>query len=210
MQTEAEMSRVGGGQLPTTRSKQVEHKQIYMETVMTSLTLLGSLSLGEGFGFNGNLLETNILNLSVVLAVVVSLGGDALRSLLQARKQAIVQNLKEVEQRAEEAEEKLNQALAQLELAKGKSSDIREQGVKTSEQERRQVLRQAEEDGNQLKQLQQETLRLQQERAFSQISQQVVSLALQRVRSRFEASLDSRLHNSITNFQIVLFAKYKP
>lgn len=181
-----------------------------METVMTSLTLLGSLSLGEGFGFNGNLLETNILNLSVVLAVVVSLGGDALRSLLQARKQAIVQNLKEVEQRAEEAEEKLNQALAQLELAKGKASDIREQGVKTSEQERRQVLRQAEEDGNQLKQLQQETLRLQQERAFSQISQQVVSLALQRVRSRFEASLDSRLHNSITNFQIVLFAKYKP
>ena len=31
----------------------------------------------EGFGFNGNILETNIINLSVVLGVVISFGGDA-------------------------------------------------------------------------------------------------------------------------------------
>ena len=39
--------------------------------------------LGEGFGFNGNILSTNIINLAVVLGVVISFGGDALRSLVR-------------------------------------------------------------------------------------------------------------------------------
>ena len=38
---------------------------------MTDLILLTNFPLGEGFGFNGNILETNIINLSVVIAVVV-------------------------------------------------------------------------------------------------------------------------------------------
>jgi hypothetical protein len=37
--------------------------------------LASSLSQGEGFGLNGNILETNIINLSVVVAIVVSFGG---------------------------------------------------------------------------------------------------------------------------------------
>lgn len=179
-----------------------------MEIGMTSFTLLKVLPFGEGFGFNGNLLETNILNLSVVLAVVISLGGDALRSLLENRRQAIIQNLNQVDQRAEEAEKKLNQALAQLEIAKEKASAIRAQGGKTSDQEREQILRQAEQEREQLKELQQETLRFHQERAFTQISQQVVSLALERVLGRFQNKVNNRSRTSITNFQIVLFTKY--
>ena len=48
---------------------------------LLSLPLL-FLKLGEGFGFNGNILETNIINLAVVIGIVVSLGGDALSSLI--------------------------------------------------------------------------------------------------------------------------------
>jgi hypothetical protein len=32
---------------------------------------------GHGFGFNTNILETNVINLAVVIAVVVSVVGDA-------------------------------------------------------------------------------------------------------------------------------------
>ena len=179
-----------------------------MEIVMTSFTFLKVLPFGEGFDFNGNLLETNILNLSVVLAIVISLGGDALRSLLENRKQAIIQNLNQVDQRAKEAENKLNQALAQLEKAKEKALIIGEQGVKTSDQEKEQILRQAEEEGIQLKELQQETLRFHQERAFTQISNQVVLLAFQRILGKFQTKMNNRSQTSITNFQIVLFTKY--
>lgn len=175
---------------------------------MTFLSVWKSLSLGEGFGFNGDILETNILNLAVVIAVVVSLGGDALKSLLKNRKQGIVQNLKEVDQRAQEAQEKLNIALAQLEAAQKKAIEIKNQGLKTAEQEKKQSIRQAEEDGNQLETLQQETLRLQQQKAISQISHEVVSLALKRVQTRFETQLDDRFQRSINNFHIVLLTGY--
>lgn len=77
-----------------------------------------TMPLGEGFGFNGNILETNIINLSVVIGIVVSFGGDALRSLLENRKQIILNNLQQADQRAKEAQEKLQQAKTQLELAK--------------------------------------------------------------------------------------------
>ena len=167
-----------------------------------------TFSLGEGFGFNGNILETNILNLAVVIFVVFSLGGDALKSLLENRKQAIIQNLKEVEQRAEEAQKKLNLALSHLESTKKKALEIKKQGLKTAEQERIQSIRQAEEDGNQLKNLQQETLRLQQQKAISQISHEVISLALKRVQLRFKNGLDERFQRSINNFHIVLLTSY--
>lgn len=57
----------------------------------------------EGFGFNGNILETNIVNLSVVIGIVVSFGGDALRSLLENRRQTVLATLEQANQRAQEA-----------------------------------------------------------------------------------------------------------
>ena len=44
-----------------------------MEVFMILLTLFKNFPAGEGFGFNTNILETNIINLAVVIAVVVTL-----------------------------------------------------------------------------------------------------------------------------------------
>jgi len=88
---------------------------------MSLLSVFAHIPLGEGLGFNTNILETNIINLSVVIGVVVSFGGDALRSLLENRKQTILNNLREADQRANEAQEKLSQARTQLEFAEKKS-----------------------------------------------------------------------------------------
>ena len=86
---------------------------------MTIFPLFSTLPFGnEGFGFNGNILETNIINLSVVVGVVVSFGGDALRSLLDTRKETILKNFEEVKQRSEEAREKLALATKEVENAK--------------------------------------------------------------------------------------------
>ena len=177
---------------------------------MIILTLLFDLPLGHGFGFNTNILETNIINLAVVIAVVISFVGDALRSLLENRKQTVLNNLREADQRANEAQEKLNQAQAQLELAKKKATEIREQGIATAEQEKMQTIRQAEKDVARLEELKDETIKLQQQKALSQISQQVVSLALTKVREKLAKSLDDTFHSSVNNFNIVLLTNYKP
>ena len=89
---------------------------------MNQLILLMHLPLGEGFGFNGNVLETNIINLAVVVGIVVTFVGDAIRSLLENRRQLIVNTLQQAEQRAQEAQAKLGEARAQLELAQKKAA----------------------------------------------------------------------------------------
>nr|WQA10902.1 ATP synthase CF0 subunit I [Streptosarcina sp. YL-2023a] len=180
-----------------------------MEVFMTNLTLLNNLPLGEGFGFNGNILETNIINLTVVIGVVVSFGGDALRALLENRRQIILNNLREADLRAAEAQEKLTKAKTQLELAQKKAVEIREQGKITAEQEKKQCIRQAEADIARLEEIKQETLQLQQQKAISQVSQQVVSLALSQVREKLNGRLDATFHSSVINFNIVLFTNYK-
>jgi len=176
---------------------------------MNILTLWTSLPLGEGFGFNTNILETNIINLAVVVGVVVSFGGDALRALLENRRQTILNNLREADLRANEAKEKLNQAKLQLEKAQKRAAEIREQGVITAEQEKVQCIRQADEDAARLEEVKQETIKLQQQKVISQISQQVVSLALSRVKEKLNLSLDDKFHSSVNNFNIVLLTNFK-
>ncbi len=105
---------------------------------MNIFTLFSTFPFGnEGFGFNGNILETNIIiNLSVVIGVVVSLGGDALRALLKTRKETIFKNFEEAKLRSEEAREKLTLASKEVDAAKVKAQDIAKQTMTLLEKER--------------------------------------------------------------------------
>jgi len=87
------------------------------------------LAHSGGFGINTNILETNIINLAAVVGIVVSFVGSNLTALLEDRRKNILSNLEEANQRALEAQEKLNSAKASLELAKKKAQEIREEGV---------------------------------------------------------------------------------
>ncbi len=173
------------------------------------MTIFSNFSMAEGFGLNTNILETNIINLAVVLAIVITFVGDALRSLLDNRKQTILNNFREADQRANEAQEKLNQAKLQLELAQKKAIQIREQGITTAEQEKKQTLRQTKEDIARLDQIKQETIQFQQQKAINEVSRQVVSLALNQVKEKLKTRVDSLFHASVNNFNIVLFTNYK-
>ncbi len=169
-----------------------------------------SLMLAGHFGFNTNILETNVLNLAVVLAIVITYVGDALRGLLANRKQTILNNFREADQRASEAQERLNQARIQLDQAKTKAQQIGEQALITVEQEKKQFVRQTQEDIKRLGILQQETLKFEQQKAQNQLAQKLVRLALHQVREKLQQRLNNSLHSAVNNFQIVLFTNYKP
>lgn len=74
--------------------------------------------LADHFSFNTNIIETNVLNLAVVLAVVVIYVGDALKGLLANRKETIVTNFQEADRRALQAKERVNQAQYNLKTNK--------------------------------------------------------------------------------------------
>jgi F-type H+-transporting ATPase subunit b len=60
---------------------------------------ISDFPLGNGFGINTNLLETNVLNLAVVIGVLVVFGGDVLTSILKNRQELIVKSLNDAEER---------------------------------------------------------------------------------------------------------------
>lgn len=169
-----------------------------------------SLIFAGHFGFNTNILETNVLNLAVVLAIVITYVGDALRGLLANRKQTILNNFREADQRASEAQDRLNQARLQLEKAKTKADEITKQAVFTVDQEKKQIISQTQEDIKRLSILQQETLKFEQQKAQNELAQKLVRLALHQVREKLNQRLNSSIHTAVNHFQIVLFTNYKP
>ena len=171
---------------------------------------LSILPFGTFFGFNGNILETNIINLAVVIGIVVFFGGDALRSLLKNRKETIFSSLQEADSRAKEAMDKLSKAKSQLSLFQKKAYEIRQQASGAAEQEKKQAIQQTQEDTQRLEQVKQETLQMQQQKTISQISQQVVFFALDQVRDKLKKRLDTSFHSAVNRFYVALFTNYSP
>lgn len=140
--------------------------------------MAAQLPLAHGFGINTNILETNVLNLAVVIGVVVTVVGDALRGLLDTRRQTILGTLKEAEQKAAEAQARLDQARSALEAARTKAAQIRAQAATAAEQEGAALAAQFASDLARLREAARQGVQLQRQRAVQQIAQQVARLAL--------------------------------
>nr|YP_009184716.1 CF0 subunit I of ATP synthase [Oogamochlamys gigantea]ALO62766.1 CF0 subunit I of ATP synthase [Oogamochlamys gigantea] len=166
------------------------------------------MSAHEGFGFNGDILETNIINLAVVLGIVISFVGKNLTVLLEDRKAAILKNLQEANQLALRAKEKLNQAQTQFDFAKKKAQEIREEGVLRASQEINVAMTQHEFRLAKLEEFKQETLQFYQQKAFKQAYVYVISKIITRVRERLNKGLDSTYHVIVNNFYVSRFAEY--
>jgi len=106
--------------------------------------ILTTLPLGEGFGLNTNIFETNVINLAAVVAIVISFVGKNLNALLDERRKTILGNMEEATIRANEAKAKLAEAKAQLELAKSKAQAIRDEGASKVTQEVNSCIKQHE------------------------------------------------------------------
>ena len=89
-----------------------------------------------GIELNTNIFETNLINLSIVLSVVVLVIGDAFKATLQERKNSILTALNEANERYEEAQNQLNAALALLEEAKEKAQSIQKEAPGTALKEK--------------------------------------------------------------------------
>ena len=89
-----------------------------------------------GIELNLNIFETNLINLSIVLSVVFLVIGDAFKSALSERKNGILTALNEANERYEEAQNRLNAAVALLEEAKEKAQAIQKEAPATAQKEK--------------------------------------------------------------------------
>lgn len=146
----------------------------------------------QGFGVNTNLLETNVLNLAVVIGVVIKVVGDSLRSLLDQRRQAILSTLQEADLKAKEAKERLETAQRTLEEARLRVQEIRIQTVEAIEREKSMAQKQLERDLNRLRDRRDQAIQLERQRTIQVISRQISDLALNSAENILLRALESQ------------------
>ena len=129
--------------------------------------------LSEGFGINTNILETNILNLSVVIVVLVVFGGDVISSILTRRRERIVQSVQSAEEKYKEAQAALQKANMRLDEAKQKALTIRSQGDSTVQQVIDVVTRVASEELVRLEEVKNSTFALAEQKVTKQLQQEL-------------------------------------
>jgi len=148
--------------------------------------------LRQGFGLNTNLFETNILNLTVVVGVVIKVVGDSLRSLLDQRRQTILSTLQEADLKAREAKQRLEEAQRDLEKARLRVQEIRIQTIQAIEREKSVAQKQLERDLHRLRERKDQAIQLERQRATQFISNQISTLALNSAENILLNSLGSR------------------
>jgi len=99
-----------------------------MENFDQIFTLLAE---DEGIGLNLDILETGLINILALVAILVYTGRDFLGSLLEERKTTIVKGVQDAEDRFTEAQTRLSEAEKQLSQANLVISEIKNETIAT-------------------------------------------------------------------------------
>jgi len=162
------------------------------------------VSLAEGFGFNTNILETNVLNLAVVLPIVFTLGRDTLSSMLDTRREKILGSLRSADDRFEQAQLELDTAKAELASANDKVEEIKREGRKTLDALTAEQSSRMAEVATRFAGLKDETIRLEEEKAIAQFRKQLVNVAFEKAIEGIKSQMNASLHRKYIDAKIAL------
>nr|WVH38496.1 ATPase subunit I [Chuquiraga jussieui] len=165
-----------------------------MKKVTDSFLSLGHWPSAGSFGFNTDILATNLINLSVVLGVLIFFGKGVLSDLLDNRKQRILNTIRNSEELREGAIEQLEKARARLRKVEIEADQFRVNGYSEIEREKWTLIDSTYKTLEQLENYKNETINLEQQKAGNQVRQRVFQQALQGALGTLNSCLNSELH----------------
>jgi F-type H+-transporting ATPase subunit b len=134
----------------------------------------------EGISLNLDILETGLLNILALLAILIYTGRDFLGSLLEERKSMIVKSVQDAEERLNEAQKRLKEAEKQLSQANLVISEIKNETIATKKLLLKSDAFQAKKDLKIRFERALATFRTKERQIFLEIKQQIISLVLKR------------------------------
>jgi len=146
----------------------------------------------EGIGLNTDILETGVINILALLAILIYTGRDFLGSVLEERKTTIVKGVQDAEDRLNEAQKRLNEAKKQVNQANLVISEIQSETVATKKILLESDAFQAKKDLTVRFERALATFRSKERQIFIEIKQQIVSIVLQRTVSRAQETFKSK------------------
>jgi len=147
----------------------------------------------HGFGINTNFIETNVLNLRVVLGVVISQLGDFLKNRLDDRRKIILSILQEAEKKKQQLQEQLKEAKKAVEQAQITSQEIRRESIQLVEQENYRKKQKLKEDLKRFQENSRQRIKLERQQTIQFITKYIADLAIQEAETRLTLELNRPL-----------------
>ena len=156
----------------------------------------------EGFGLNLNLFETNLLNWAVVVFGLYKFLPGFLGKMLQKRREGILLELKDAEDRLLKATQALDKANSDLSLAEEKATQIKADSLKRSELIRMESEKKAIEEMARIKQSAISDESSEASRAISQLRKEAVELAIKKALDSLPNRLDQTAQENLVTQSI--------
>nr|YP_010698377.1 ATP synthase CF0 subunit I [Liquidambar multinervis]WCH58366.1 ATP synthase CF0 subunit I [Liquidambar multinervis] len=185
-----------------------------MKNLTDSFVSLGHWPSARSFGFNTDILATNLINLSVVLGVLIFFGKGVcasclLSDLLDNRKHRILNTIRNSEELRGGAVEQLEKARARLRKVETDADQFRVNGYSEIEREKWNLINSTYKTLEQLENYKNETIHFEQQRAINQVRQQVFQQALQGALGTLNSCLNNELHLRTISANIGMFGAMK-
>ena len=155
-----------------------------------------------GFGLNLNLFETNVLNWAVVIFGLYKFLPGFLGKMLQKRREGILLELKDAEDRLQTATSALEKAKSDLLLAEEKASQIKIDSKKRSEAIKLESEKRAIEEMARIKQSAISDESSEASRAISQLRKEAVELAIKKALDSLPSRLDQSTQENLLSKSI--------
>jgi F-type H+-transporting ATPase subunit b len=175
-----------------------------MDMMGTLILLTAEAAEESGFGLNFDILETNLINLAIVIGVVVYLLGGFLKKSLADRKDQIETAIKDAEKRKQDAAAALAEQQQNLAQAQTEAARIRSDAEESAKSARDAILVQAEQDIERMRATAAQDVSTQQERVIRELRQQIAAMAMQRAEAELSSRVNDDLQQRLTNRGIAM------
>lgn len=168
-----------------------------MHVFTQTVNHFSSLVADSSLGFNPDIFETNVVNLAILVGGIFYLGSNALSESLTERQQRILGAIQESEERLEQATERLAESQKQLEQAQIVIASIGTDAEATAKQIKKSILTEGTQEIERLTASAQAQIVTIEAKVRKQISDYVVTLALQRVTTQLEDKLSANTQQQL-------------
>ncbi len=167
-----------------------------------NLLYLAHSEVESGFGLNLDILETNLVNLLILVGVLYFYGSKIVGDILSERREKIAKQLAEVEERKQQAVATLAQEEKKLAEAKQTAAKIVEDAKANADKAKATILAEGEKEVARLKATAAADLSSEEARAIAELKQRVTLLALEKVESQLPGMLDDSAQTKLIDRSI--------
>jgi F-type H+-transporting ATPase subunit b len=161
-----------------------------IESLLILATEAHEVAEGGGFGLNLNILETNLINLAILVGVLIYYAPKTLGKTLSERRSQIAEEIAEAEERQQQAAVALAEEQQKLAQAQAEAERIRQAAEARAQAVKAEIAAKAQQDIERLRATAAQDLSAEAEKATVELRRRAAALALQRVEAQLKSQLD--------------------